>query len=168
MDQLSALLDALDAADRPVVFTYPNADPLGRKIIAAIEQFVETHARCRVVPNLGTRAYFSLMNHAAAMAGNSSSGIIEAASFKLPVVNIGSRQGGRVRAANVIDVNPVADEISRAIADAVSPEFRAGLDELANPYGDGHAAPRIVEVLANAALGPTLTIKRFKDLDVAR
>ena len=103
------------------------------------------------------------MSRAAAMAGNSSSGIVEAASFKLPVVNVGSRQGGRVRAANVIDVEPRRPEIRDALARAISTEFRTDLNGLTNPYGDGHASERIVEILAGVRLGPALTAKRFRD-----
>lgn len=167
LDQLAALLEALDEADRPVVFTYPNTDPLGRRIIVAIENFTKGRAQHRVLPDLGTRAYFSLMGHAAAMAGNSSSGIVEAASFKLPVVNIGSRQAGRLRAANVIDVEPARQPILAAIRKATSAEFRAGLNGLTNPYGDGHASERIVGILAATPLGPALTAKRFRDADGA-
>ena len=78
------------------------------------------------------------------MAGNSSSGIIEAASFRLPVVNIGNRQHGRVRGANVIDCEPDRASISAALSRALDPAFRAALRSLRNPYGDGSAADRIV------------------------
>jgi len=105
-----------------------------------------------------------MMKHVAAMVGNSSSGITEAASFRLPVVNIGSRQGGRLRAPNIIDVEPEADAIVRAIETATSDAFLAGLEGLVNPYGDGHAAERIVHLLRDTPLGPSLVMKKFRDL----
>ena len=80
------LLAALAGLDFNIVFTYPNADTQGRLIINRIQEFVDMHKQAQVVENLGTQGYFSLMAHSSAMVGNSSSGIIEAASFKLPVV----------------------------------------------------------------------------------
>ena len=157
------LLAVLDGIDRPIVFTYPNADTRGRTIAAAIERFVEPRPNCRAIRNLGTDLYFSLMAHAAAMVGNSSSGIIEAASFKLPVVNIGSRQRGRMRPRNVIDAEPAQGAIRAAIGRAVDPAFRAALNGLANPYGDGHASERIVAVLQSVPLDGALIRKRFYD-----
>ncbi len=104
------------------------------------------------------------MSLATAMAGNSSSGIVEAASFKLPVVNIGNRQQGRVMARNVICVECRRDEIVRGIATATSAEFRSGFSDLVNPYGDGRAAGRIVDRLRTIELDDRLIRKRFHDL----
>jgi len=166
--QTSALLDAflaaIEAVDLPVVFTYPNADTQGRSIIAALEAFVARRGNARVVAHLGSAGYFSLMRHAAAMVGNSSSGLIEAPSFGLPVVNIGDRQRGRLRAANVIDVPGEAAAIAHALRRATSPAFRESLQGLTNPYGDGHAAERIVRVLETVDLDQRLTMKTFHDL----
>lgn len=147
-----ALLKALERTDLPVVFTYPNADTGGQTIIRKIEQYVARRPQAVVATDLGTEGYFSLMRHAGAMVGNSSSGIIEAASFELPVVNIGIRQSGRVRGANVIDCDPSEAAITKAIETAVSGPFRAGLRGLRNPYGDGRAAERIVEQLKRVDL----------------
>lgn len=161
--QVRELLAALKGSGSSVVFTYPNADAQGREITEQVRQFCGRHPRAQVVANLGTRAYFSLMSHASAMVGNSSSGIVEAASFKLPVVNIGNRQKGRVHGKNVINVAPIKDEIQRGIARAVSPDFRAGLDDLANPYGDGHASELIVNALKNVTLDADFLKKTFHD-----
>ncbi len=160
---VAELLAALDVSDRPVVFTYPNADTHGRLVIERIEAYVRTHSRAAVAVNLGTQGYFSLMHHAAAMIGNSSSGIIEAASFQLPVVNIGNRQRGRMHERNVIDVGHHRDEIVAAVRQATSREFRENLQGLANPYGDGHAAQRIVDKLRTVKLNEDLLLKRFHD-----
>ena len=145
MRELSA---ALAEFDQPIVFTYPNADTAGRTIIDAIDAFIGEHERARAVPHLGTHGYFSMMTHAAAMVGNSSSGIIEAASFRLPVVYIGDRQAGRLAPANVIHVEPTRDAIAAGIRRATDPRFRTGLASLVNPHGDGNAAERMVDVLA--------------------
>lgn len=155
------LLAALEEVDATIVFTYPNADTGSRLIVQMIREFTARHPRTQIRVSLGTEAYFSLMNHAVAMVGNSSSGIIEAASFKLPVVNIGSRQRGRVHGKNVIDVGCTHSEILAGIKKAVSPEFRASLVDLVNTYGDGHAAERIVDRLKRVELNDKLLRKHF-------
>lgn len=154
------LLAALEKVDATCVVTYPNADTAGRTIIARLEEFAGRHDRVRLARSLGDDVYLSLLRHADAMVGNSSSGLIEAPSFELPVVNVGARQAGRLRAANVVDVGPERDEILSGIDDALTPAFRARLSGMKNPYGDGHAAERVVRVLRTVELGPTLTRKR--------
>jgi UDP-N-acetylglucosamine 2-epimerase len=107
------------------------------------------------------------MHYAAAMVGNSSSGIIEAPSFCLPVVNIGRRQEGRIRARNVIDVGYSRGEIIEGIRRALSREFRESLQGLENPYGDGYAGERIANVLSSIPLDEKLLRKKFYDLPIA-
>jgi len=159
--QIGELLAALDVVGMPVVFTAPNADTEGRIIVRRIQEFVQQHPNSRLVTSLGTAAYFSMMRRSAAMVGNSSSGIIEAASFELPVVNIGSRQRGRFFPRNVIHCEPSAKAIETVIRRAVSLEFRSGLQGLVNPYGDGKAAPKIIKVLKAVPLDGTLLKKPF-------
>lgn len=163
--QIAELLSALDSVEMPIVFTAPNADTEGRVIIAYIQDFVRRHPNSRYVQNLGSPAYLSTMRRSAAMVGNSSSGIVEAASFELPVVNVGTRQQGRVAGKNVIHAEVNRDTIIRAIRLAVSPTFREGLRGLVNPYGDGKAAPRIVEVLKTVSLNRNLLVKTFYSAD---
>ncbi len=159
--QVAELLAALAAVEMPIVFTAPNADAEGRVIIKCIQDFVQRHPGCRYVTNLGTATYLSLMSRSAAMVGNSSSGIVEAASFELPVVNVGSRQQGRISGKNVIHAEMKSDKITRAIRLAVSPEFRESLRGLLNSYGDGRAANRILEVIKNVPLDRNLLVKTF-------
>jgi len=158
------LLAALEKTDGTLVVTYPNADTSGRLIIERLEEFAARHPRrCRLARSLGERLYLSLLRHADLMIGNSSSGLIEAPSFGLPVVNIGARQRGRLRGGNVIDVEPAREDILRGIEVAQTPAFRARARAAANPYGDGRAAPRIVEVLRTVPLDRRLVQKRFAD-----
>ncbi|MGB6064899.1 MAG: UDP-N-acetylglucosamine 2-epimerase [Desulfomonilaceae bacterium] len=160
--QMSELLAALERTDCGVIFTYPNSDTQNHVIIRMIHEFVDQHKkRCQVVVNLGTQSYFSLMSHVQAMVGNSSAGIIEAASFKLPVVNIGNRQAGRLHGKNVINASYGRDEIVQAIKQAISQEFKAGLADLINQYGDGGASQRIVNRLKQVQLDERLLHKRF-------
>lgn len=163
--KIDALLAALETTRSPIVFTLPNADPGGRLITERIRAFAAARPDAYILDNLGTQAYFSVMRIARAMVGNSSSGIIEAASFELPVVNAGSRQQGRTHAKNVIDVtdDERAGSIASAIAAAVDPQFRASLRGMPNPYGDGTAAAAIVGRLRDTAIDSTLLKKRFHD-----
>ncbi len=162
--KIANLLLALEQINRPIIITHPNADTYGRIIIDSIDAFASARANVCAVASLGTDRYFSLMAHAAVMVGNSSSGIIEAASFKLPVVNIGTRQKGRIRASNVIDVNCLADDILSAIEMTLSEAFRAGLADLQNPYGDGNAAGKIARVLAERSKASWAGGRPFFDL----
>jgi UDP-hydrolysing UDP-N-acetyl-D-glucosamine 2-epimerase len=162
-EQVEELLAALSASAKPVVFTLPNADTGGRLIAQMIREYVEKHDSAQLIINMGTEVYFSVMAKAAAMVGNSSSGIIEAASIKLPVVNIGTRQKGRVRGENVIDVGYARKEILEGIKKAISEEFRSGLSQITNPYGDGSASERIIKRLKEVPLTDDLLIKRFQD-----
>ncbi|MBN1670924.1 MAG: UDP-N-acetylglucosamine 2-epimerase (hydrolyzing) [Kiritimatiellae bacterium] len=158
---MAELCAALAECGKPIVFTYPNADTGSDAIIDAITRFAAARESARVVRNLGPRAYYALLRRAAALVGNSSSGIIEAASFRLPVVNVGSRQRGRYRAQNVVDVPCERGPISEAIARVTAPAFREALGGLENPYGDGRAGPRIVERLETVVLDRRLIQKVF-------
>jgi len=158
---ITELLAALEEVNFDIVFTYPNADTQGHVIIEMIEEFAARHPDSWVATNLGTEAYLSLLSHAAAMVGNSSSGIIEAASFKLPVVDIGDRQKGRIRGQNVINVGHGREEIRDGIKKAVSGDFRDSLSNLTNPYGDGQAAEKIVDTLKSVVLDDQMIVKRF-------
>jgi len=161
------LLGALDEfPDVFWVFTLSNADTEGRVIIEKIKSYVTAKPeRAALFSSLGQLRYLSLLKNSALMVGNSSSGIIEAPSFELPVVNISDRQKGRVRAANVIDV-PVCgkNDITTAIRKAFSKEFRSSLEGLGNPYGKGDSSRKIVEKLKTVALGEDLLKKSFYEM----
>ena len=158
---IESLLKALEAMDAEILFTYPNADAGGRAVIEAMQTFVACHGKSRLFVNLGQPAYFTLMANISAMVGNSSSGLLEAPSFELPVVNIGERQRGRIRAANVIDADSTVDGIVAGIQQALDPAFRRGLGGLRNPYGTGEASAIIVSTLRSVPLGPSLLCKAF-------
>ena len=160
---MSNLLAAIRDRDLTLVFTYANADTGGRVINKMIEEFVKNEPHAYAFPSLGQRRYLGLLQIADVMVGNSSSGIIEAPSFKLPAVNIGDRQRGRVRAANVIDCGVEHHEIAKALDQALSKEFRESLKGLANPYGGGQTSSQIVSMLKQIPLGEELLKKSFKD-----
>lgn len=160
--EAEALYGALEklAESTPIVFCFPNADAGSRRLIERTREFAGRHVACRVFVNLDAVTYWGLLRRVEAMIGNSSSGIMETASFELPTVNVGLRQKGRERARNVIDAEADTARILERVAEARSPGFRASLRGMENPYGDGHAAERILEVLTTVPLGPKLLIKR--------
>jgi UDP-hydrolysing UDP-N-acetyl-D-glucosamine 2-epimerase len=167
-DQIREVLAAVEASGLPVVFTAPNADTNGQEIRGAIESFVAQHpSSASFVVSLGTRAYFSLMQKALVMVGNSSSGIVEAASFSLPVVNVGDRQRGRIHGENVIDVPCTREAIAGALRSVGAGSFRDRIRGMRNPYGDGHAARVVVDVLRRTPLDRSLLLKRFHQLPEA-
>jgi len=162
--QVDELLAALDTFGAPVVFSGVNADTGHVEISGRVKQYLSTHPNARLVENFGTRAYFGLMACARAMAGNSSSGLLEAASFRLPVVNVGTRQDGRVRPPNVADVACMRADILAALHRVDTPAFRQSIASLDNPYGSGDAAAVIVEAIKRVPVGDLALRKQFRDL----
>jgi UDP-hydrolysing UDP-N-acetyl-D-glucosamine 2-epimerase len=160
--QIFDLLAAIEDVNHQVIMTYPNIDPGHEPIIDAIEAFAARHSeRSRLIQNAGTRRFVSLLNCVDALVGNSSSGIVEAATFALPVVNIGTRQDGKIRAANIIDTAYQTNAIRAGLDKALKPEFRASLAGLVNPNGDGQAGPRIARLIATQGLDERLLRKKF-------
>jgi len=157
--EVAALFAALEQIEGPLVFTFPNADAGHHTIIEQAQALCARRANAHIYKNLGPILYWSLLQHCALMLGNSSSGIMETPSLALPCVNIGLRQQGRERAANVIDVPAQPEAILEAVRRAQSAGFKAGLQGMSNPYGDGEAAERIVHTLITVDLGLQLLVK---------
>jgi len=164
--EADALFEALAQVERPPLFCFPNSDAGSHELIERSEAFCSSRPEARLFVNLDPTLYWGLLRQAAVLVGNSSSGIMEAPSLGLPVVNIGMRQQGRERAANIIDVEPDAAAIVAAIERALDSEFRASLDGLQNPYGDGDSAARIVRILESVPLGEELLLKRARTVAV--
>lgn len=167
-DQIETVLAAIERSGIKAVFTMANADSGGAVINSCIRDICAKHPdRFKWFANLGRRRYLSCMRYFSLMIGNSSSGLTEAPSFRLPVVNIGDRQRGRLRARNIIDVPRRKEEIQKAIKRALSPRFRASLRGMRNPYDrfhDGGTSLRIKNVLRNVDLSGELLKKKFNDL----
>ncbi|ASG66279.1 UDP-N-acetylglucosamine 2-epimerase (hydrolyzing) [Idiomarina piscisalsi] len=138
-----------------VIFTYPNADDGGRQIIPLIEQYADANEnRVIAIPSLGQQRYLSAIKHASAVIGNSSSGIIEVPSFNTPTVNIGQRQLGRLAAESVLHCEGSYDAIVNAIDRAVTADIGENIN---NPYGQGNASRKIIDILKSANLNRTKT-----------
>ena len=147
--EFKALLNILrEMEDTLFIFTKPNADTEGRKIIKLIEEFVkENNDKAIAFTSLGQLNYLSIMQYVDAVVGNSSSGIIESPYLKVPTINIGDRQKGRIRAKSVIDCKGTEEDIKRALNIICDENFRENLKNIDNPYGDGNSALRIREIL---------------------
>jgi len=150
--EADALFAALAEVPGQLVFVFPNSDAGSHALIQRTKALAATRPHTHIYVNLDAITYWSLLGQVDAMVGNSSSGIMEAASFALPVVNVGMRQQGRERAHNVIDVSAEAPAIHAAVHRALSPEFKEARRGMTNPYGDGTAAKTIAHVLATVPL----------------
>jgi UDP-hydrolysing UDP-N-acetyl-D-glucosamine 2-epimerase len=159
--QIRKTLEAVKKLKQQTVLIYPNADAGGRRMIEVIRKY-EDAGFLKTFKSVSHEDYLGLMRLAKVMIGNSSSGIIEAPSFGLPVVNIGGRQEGRQRAGNVIDVGYDTREIVAAVRKALQDrDFRKRVSSCETPYGDGKAGKRIVKVLSKVELGKKLLEKRM-------
>ncbi|NQU98282.1 UDP-N-acetylglucosamine 2-epimerase (hydrolyzing) [Candidatus Woesearchaeota archaeon] len=159
-NQVSKTLKAVEELGYQTIIVYPNADAGGRKIIDKIKEFSK-NPKFKIFKNIPHDEYLSLLNNIEVLVGNSSSGIIEAASFKLPVVNIGTRQNRRDRTFNVINVGYNEDSIEKAIKKSMSLSFKEKLKLCKNPYGDGKTAPRIIKVLKSIKIDKKLLQKQI-------
>lgn len=162
-EEADALFAALARIEGQILFCYPNADAGSHNLMRHTHEFLRQHTDAHVFVNLGAVTYWSLLKYAGLLLGNSSSGIMEAASFALPVVNVGLRQYGRERAPNILDAEPHVESILEKVAIAQSTAFRESLRDMTNPYGDGHAAERIVHVLTSVPIEGLLRKRAFPE-----
>ena len=150
--EADAFFAVLAAAPGQLIFVYPNADAGSHALIQRTRQLAAARPNTHIYVNLEAITYWSLLANVTCMIGNSSSGIMEAASFGLPVVIVGMRQQGRERARNIIDAPAETEAIQAALHRALSPEFRNSLAGMENPYGNGTAAQTIARVLTTVPL----------------
>lgn len=158
--EADAVFAALEKLSTQIVFCYPNSDAGSHQLIERARIFCQTRPNAHLFVNLNHLKYWSLLKYSDLLLGNSSSGIMETPSIPVPCVNVGMRQKGRDQAKNIIDAAPETDAISQAIEKGLSASFRESLDGMTNPYGDGHASEKIVEILCEVKLGDELLIKR--------
>ena len=159
--EINQIFTILKDSKLNILFTYANSDNNGRIINQEIEVFCQTNPiKYKVVKSLGQLRYLSAMKYVNLLIGNTSSGIIEAASFHKPVVNIGNRQKGRVQSENVIDCG--SDTLSSAINQALSDKFKDTCKRCSNIYGNGNASDTIVDILEKTEFS---VVKKFVDMD---
>jgi GDP/UDP-N,N'-diacetylbacillosamine 2-epimerase (hydrolysing) len=166
--QFQNLVDAIDVIDDlRVIFTKANADIEGRIINQLIDEYVTIRKNTAAIAftSLGQLRYLSAMKHVDAVVGNSSSGIVEAPSFKVPTVNIGDRQKGRVQTRSVINCSPTKVAIIKALKQALSPEFRQSIQDMTNPYERENTARNIKKIIKHFDLKNILK-KEFFDISM--
>ncbi len=155
-NQIKQTLDAVTLTDYQILLIYPNADAGGRAMIEKIKEYdVDAYK------NIPHDDFIGLLGLASALIGNSSSGIIESSSFKLPVINIGTRQAGREKAENVVDVGYDSNEILNALNYIKSNDYLDKLDNCINPYGDGKSGENILKILKDLNINVDLLNKKF-------
>ena len=152
-----------DLKDSLFIFTMPNADSQGRIIKKIINDFVSTHSKNSIAfETMGNLNYLSTLQYVDAVVGNSSSGLTEAPTFKIGTINIGDRQKGRLKSKSVIDCNPNKESIVKAIETLYSKDFKKGLLDVKNPYGDGFATEKIISILKKETIPKELKKKFYK------
>ena len=166
--QFEEILDVIDRhKEISVIFTKANADTDGRIINEMIDEYVNLNKdRCRGYTSLGQKKYLSALQFCDAVVGNSSSGIIEVPSFKIPTVNIGDRQKGRARAESVIDCGNGGEQIDAALMKALSDEFRDKISGIKNPYEGEKTSEKIVEIISKRVYEGIDIRKKFYDIEV--
>jgi len=166
-NQVDELISAMtEFPDITFICTKANADMNGRIINEKLAKYANDNSNVHLFDSLGMRRYLSAVSYANFVVGNSSSGIIEVPSFKIPTINIGDRQKGRIQAKSIINCLPNRDSISNAIDIALSDKFKDEIKEISNPYGDGNASNIIVEVTRDYLMNDKFKVqKAFFDLE---
>jgi UDP-hydrolysing UDP-N-acetyl-D-glucosamine 2-epimerase len=166
VQEAAPLFEALAALPDQILFCYPNADAGSRDLISRARAFSSSRNNSHVFVNLDALTYWSLLRQVDVFLGNSSSGIMETPSLALPTVNVGLRQQGREHARNILDAAPDVHAILSALCTAKSTDFRESLRGMTNPYGDGSASEKILQVLTTVPLSQGLLMKRHAALPI--
>ncbi|WCG37230.1 UDP-N-acetylglucosamine 2-epimerase [Aerococcus urinaeequi] len=165
--QFEELLKALEDFKGTIFFTRANADNGGRAINKMLDEFVNNHSnKVKAFSSMGQLQYLSAMKSADIVIGNSSSGIIEAPSFKVPTINIGNRQKGRIQSDSVINASCTQQDINQAIKLALSKSFKEKVNSANNPYEKDNVVNNI-SLIIKKALKNSLSIKKqFFDIEM--
>jgi GDP/UDP-N,N'-diacetylbacillosamine 2-epimerase (hydrolysing) len=154
------LLAVSKLKDTKLIFTYPNSDTYGKIVINMIKKFAFLKKYDTVkFPSMGYVSYLSVLKHVDCVLGNSSSGLIEAPSLKIPTINVGDRQEGRLKATSIIDSKPVENLITKSIKKIYSEKFRINLKYIRNPYEYDGTADKIYKIIKNTII--PLELKKF-------
>lgn len=159
--QIQNLINALSMLKKKMIITYPNADNGGDYIIQKMEEFAKANSNVYLFKNLGILRYLSVMKLCGAVVGNSSSALVEAPYLKIPAVNIGNRQKGRLMADNIISCSNQCDDIINAINKSLSNEFKEKVKMVKSLYGEGNTSEKIVEILEKIEIDDKLLKKKL-------
>jgi GDP/UDP-N,N'-diacetylbacillosamine 2-epimerase (hydrolysing) len=165
--QTDELLEAISQfTDMKFIFIKANADASGRIINEKIDMYVSKNINCIAFNSLGIQKYLSSVKYCSTLIGNSSSGIVEAPSFGVPSINIGDRQKGRLQASSIINCNPIAKEIIKAIEKSQTEEFQNQAINTVNPYGEGNTSEGIIVTIKEFLYNSKICLKKkFYDID---
>ncbi len=168
--QVGNLLKALSKFEIQIVFTKPNAEVGSDKIVKLIEDFVAKNKNTHFFDSLGSKLYLSFLRYAKAVVGNSSSGIIEAPSLRIPTMNVGTRQKGRLQPESVIQTGYSVDEITEGLKRALhEEEFLKRVKRVKNPYGDGNASEYVLRAMEEISQVPEeKLLKKTLDFEVRK
>ena len=146
--QFERLLDSLSKFNKlQIVFTKTNSDTHGRIINNLIDNFISQNKNAFAFKSMGQLRYISLLKYTSVVIGNSSSGVIETPYFKVPTVNIGDREEGRIKTKNIIDCKPLEKQITISIQKALSDKFKDSLKEMKNPLYQNNTSKKILKIL---------------------
>lgn len=163
-NQFSEILKALDNFNAKLIFTKANSDKDGRIINYMIDEYVKNRNNAIAFKSMGILNYLSAMKYSSLVIGNSSSGIIEAPSFKIPTINIGDRQRGRIQAESVINSKPLYHDIRLAIERGISKEFNNYIKDMTNPYGNGNTSQKVIDIIKRTLEDKIKIKKTFYDI----
>ncbi len=155
------MFKALENYSGQIVLTAPNIDPSYSTLLKSIKKEIEKNKNISYHKHLGIKKYLSLIKYCDFVIGNSSSGILEVPYFKIPTINIGDRQKGRIRHKSIIDTDYSVESIKIEIGKALDSKFRSSLENMKYKFGDGHAAERIINVLKNTEIYEKLMRKKL-------
>lgn len=164
LNHLNSLFSAIQKTKYNAIITYPNADPNHNKIIKFINEKFKNKKRYLIIKNCGKDIYASLLKNSTLLVGNSSSGIVESATFKIPSINIGTRQEGKVKPQNVIDTGYSKTEILKGIKRAESKNFLKKIKKLKNPYENILDLRKILRIIINLKRDDRVLRKKFVNL----
>lgn len=159
--QIRNIFEALSSFDVQVMVTAPNVEVGSDIILAIIKKYVEENKNYRFCESLGVLRYYNFLSHTKCVLGNSSSGILEAPFFKIPTVNVGHRQQGRIRHESVIDVDYSVEEVTKGIKLALDPDFLKSLSNMKFKLGDGKAAEKMVKILESLEINDSILHKKL-------
>lgn len=159
--QMDNIFQALKHFDLQVMITAPNVEVGSDEIMVVIKQHLAANSNYRFCESLGLLRYYSFLSYAKCTLGNSSSGILEAPFFKIPTVNVGARQQGRIRHSSIIDVDNSIHEIQAGIVRALDPLFQQGIQAMIFKLGDGSAAKKMVNILQAIEINSALLDKKL-------
>jgi UDP-hydrolysing UDP-N-acetyl-D-glucosamine 2-epimerase len=159
--QLSSLAKAIKLSGYNCVITYPNADPKYKKIINLLKKIFDDKKKYKIIKNLGIEYYSSVLKNSKFIIGNSSSGIVEAATFNKPAINIGTRQKGKFMPSNVINSKNDKNEILKKINKAESNKFKKKIKNIKNPYEPKISIKALIKVILNIKVNDKLIRKKF-------